>query len=135
MVRLADHSRAIYLDRVETQVFLNDDVSANDPTCDGDPCKALRKQIEDRGDVKSDADGLEIKGLELRAPGATQLRLSGRVGTMPAGMRFEGSTQVEANDPRALIAWLTERTEQLAAAEAVLVGIVGSASGLVIAAL
>lgn len=53
VVRLADHSRNIYLDRVETQVFLNNDVSANDPTCDADPCKALRAQIEGRDDVKS----------------------------------------------------------------------------------
>ena len=53
VVRLADHSRAIYLDRVESQVFLTNDVSANDPTCDADPCKALRQQIEDRDDVRS----------------------------------------------------------------------------------
>ncbi len=53
VVRLADHSRAIYLDRVETQVFLNDDVSANDPNCDANPCKALRGKIEGRQDVKS----------------------------------------------------------------------------------
>ncbi|MCW2626960.1 permease-like cell division protein FtsX [Mycobacterium sp.] len=53
VVRLADNSRNIYLDRVETQVFLTNDVSANDPTCDADPCKALRSQIEGRDDVKS----------------------------------------------------------------------------------
>jgi cell division transport system permease protein len=53
VVRLADHSRAIYLDRVETQVFLNDDVSANDPACGANPCKALRETIEKRSDVKS----------------------------------------------------------------------------------
>jgi cell division transport system permease protein len=53
VVRLADSSRNIYLDRVESQVFLTNDVSANDPTCDVDPCKTLRKQIEDRSDVKS----------------------------------------------------------------------------------
>jgi len=53
VVRLADHSRAIYLDRVESQVFLTNDVSANDPTCDVDPCKALRSKIEARDDVKS----------------------------------------------------------------------------------
>jgi cell division transport system permease protein len=53
VVRLADQSRAIYLDRVESQVFLTNDVSANDPTCDADPCKALRAQIEGRDDVKS----------------------------------------------------------------------------------
>ena len=63
-------------------------------------------------EMKSDADGLEIKGLDVRAPGAAQLRLSGRVAATPAGVRFQGSTQVEANDPRAFIAWLTERTDE-----------------------
>jgi cell division transport system permease protein len=53
VVRLADNSRAIYLDRVESQVFLTNDVSANDPSCDADPCKALRSQIEGRDDVRS----------------------------------------------------------------------------------
>ncbi|MBV9088952.1 MAG: ABC transporter permease [Mycobacteriaceae bacterium] len=53
VVRLADHSRSIYLDRVESQVFLTSDVSANDPGCDTDPCKALRSKIEARDDVKS----------------------------------------------------------------------------------
>jgi cell division transport system permease protein len=53
VVRLADNSRQIYLDRVESQVFLTNDVSANDPTCDADQCKALRAQIEGRDDVKS----------------------------------------------------------------------------------
>lgn len=53
VVRLADHSRAIYLDRVETQVFLTNDISANDPTCESPECKALREKIEARNDVKS----------------------------------------------------------------------------------
>jgi cell division transport system permease protein len=53
VVRLADQSRKIYNDRVESQVFLTNDISANDPTCDGDPCKALRAKIEGREDVKS----------------------------------------------------------------------------------
>ncbi len=53
VLRLADQSRDIYLDRVESQVFLTSEVSVNDPTCDADPCKALRSQIEARGDVKS----------------------------------------------------------------------------------
>jgi cell division transport system permease protein len=53
VVRLADNSRGIYLDRVESQVFLTNDVSANDPTCDADPCKSLRQKIEDRDDVRS----------------------------------------------------------------------------------
>ncbi|NVN49114.1 permease-like cell division protein FtsX [Mycolicibacterium hippocampi] len=53
VVRLADQSRDIYLDRVESQVFLTNDVSANDPSCDADPCTALRQAIEDREDVRS----------------------------------------------------------------------------------
>ena len=53
VIQLANQSRSIYLDRVESQVFLNNDVSANDPTCDADACKALRAQIEARDDVKS----------------------------------------------------------------------------------
>ncbi|HWF29775.1 MAG TPA: permease-like cell division protein FtsX [Mycobacterium sp.] len=53
VVVLADHSRAIYLDRVETQVFLTEDVSGNDPACGTNPCKALRETIEKRQDVKS----------------------------------------------------------------------------------
>jgi cell division transport system permease protein len=53
VVRLADHSRNIYLDRVETQVFLTNAVSANDATCESPECKALREKIEKRTDVKS----------------------------------------------------------------------------------
>ena len=53
VVRLADHSRSIYLDRVETQVFLTNDISADDATCESAPCKALREKLEKRDDVKS----------------------------------------------------------------------------------
>lgn len=53
VVRLADQSKNIYLDRVETQVFLTDDISANDMSCDSEACTSLRAQIEDRDDVKS----------------------------------------------------------------------------------
>lgn len=53
VVRLADQSRNIYLDRVESQVFLTPEISADDLTCDGDACKDLRAKIEARDDVKS----------------------------------------------------------------------------------
>jgi cell division transport system permease protein len=53
VMRLADHSRGIYLDRVETQVFLTNDISADDANCESAPCKALREKIEKRDDVKS----------------------------------------------------------------------------------
>lgn len=67
-------------------------------------------------DLNVGADGLDIKALELRAPGLTQIRLSGRVGATATGVRFVGSTRVEANDPRALAAWLTERPDVQAVA-------------------
>lgn len=53
VVLLADHSREIYLDRVQTQVYLDDDISANDANCTSPQCKALWKTINDRKDVKS----------------------------------------------------------------------------------
>ncbi|MCF6389067.1 permease-like cell division protein FtsX [Mycobacterium sp. MBM] len=53
VMRVADQSRDIYLDRVESQVFLTNDVSVNDPNCDADPCMALRALIDSRDDVKS----------------------------------------------------------------------------------
>lgn len=53
VLRLADQSKNIYLDRVETQVFLTDDISANDLTCDSEQCQALRETIESRDDVSS----------------------------------------------------------------------------------
>src|ERR1700761_8046773 len=50
---LANHSREIYLDRVETQVFLTNEISADDTNCESPPCKALREKLEKRDDVKS----------------------------------------------------------------------------------
>src|SRR5262249_49020338 len=67
-------------------------------------------------DVTTDGDGLDIRSLELRAPGLTQVRLSGRLATRPTGISLEASTKIEANEPRALLAWLTDRTEAQAVA-------------------
>lgn len=53
VIRLADHSRAIYLDRVESQVFLTKDQSTQDPDCKNELCTALREAINSRDDVKS----------------------------------------------------------------------------------
>jgi large subunit ribosomal protein L24 len=68
------------------------------------------------GIAHSNGDGIEIRGLELRAPGATQVRLSGRLDPKPTGVQFSGSANVEANDPRALVAWVTERSDATAVA-------------------
>jgi AsmA family/AsmA-like C-terminal region len=59
-----------------------------------------------------DADGVDIKSLELRAPGMTQMRVGGRLGATATGVQFVGSSRLEANDPRALVAWLTGRGDE-----------------------
>jgi large subunit ribosomal protein L24 len=66
-------------------------------------------------ELKVDADGVDLKGLELRAPGMTQMRVSGRLGATATGVKFVGSSTLEANDPRALVAWLTGRSDEQAA--------------------
>ena len=56
-----------------------------------------------------------IKTLEFRAPGLTQVRLSGSLNGDASGLRFAGPTQIETNDPPAFLAWLTNRSEAHAA--------------------
>ena len=54
IVRLADHTREMYLDRVSSQVFLTPELSASDPGCDGDVCKAIREAIHARPEFKGE---------------------------------------------------------------------------------
>jgi uncharacterized protein involved in outer membrane biogenesis len=67
-------------------------------------------------EVETDGDRLDIKAMEFRAPGVTQVQLSGNLGMEAAGVRFAGSTRIEANDPRALVAWLTDHSNGQAVA-------------------
>jgi uncharacterized protein involved in outer membrane biogenesis/tetratricopeptide (TPR) repeat protein len=53
----------------------------------------------------------DLESLELRAPGATQLRLRGRVDVTPRGPTFAGQGRIEARDSRALVSWLTAGSE------------------------
>jgi cell division transport system permease protein len=93
VVRLADQSRKIYLDRVESQVFLTNDVSANDPTCDADPCKALRQKIEDRDDVKS------VRFLDRNAAYDDAIRKFPQYKDVAGREAFPASFIVKLNDP------------------------------------
>src|SRR5262245_49076054 len=68
------------------------------------------------GDVSSEANGWNIEKLELRAPGLSQLAMSGRLG-IADNISFTGQTRLVSKDPRTLIAWLTDRPDdQIAAA-------------------
>jgi large subunit ribosomal protein L24 len=69
-----------------------------------------------RGDLNMTADGWDIETLEFRAPGFTQVRLSGRLAVTAQDVAFKGPARVEANDPKALIAWLEGRTADAAQA-------------------
>jgi uncharacterized protein involved in outer membrane biogenesis len=60
-----------------------------------------------RGDISSDARGWNLDGFEFRAPGFTQVRLSGHL----TGVEFTGPADIESADPKALAAWLQGRAE------------------------
>ena len=63
-----------------------------------------------RGEFKKDADFWQVESLEFRAPGATQVRLSGRLGSKE--LLFSGPVSVETADSRTLIGWLTAATRR-----------------------
>ncbi|MBM7460195.1 permease-like cell division protein FtsX [Rhodococcus coprophilus] len=53
VVQMAGKTQQIFLDRVEVQVFLTDDISSLDPECEQDLCSTLRSDIENTEDVVS----------------------------------------------------------------------------------
>jgi uncharacterized protein involved in outer membrane biogenesis len=59
-----------------------------------------------RGDLRSDGGVWNLDGFELRAPGFTQVNLSGRLELAPTRLGFTGPVSVDSTDPTALIAWL-----------------------------
>ncbi|HKD30565.1 MAG TPA: AsmA family protein [Xanthobacteraceae bacterium] len=57
--------------------------------------------------LRGEGGAWDLDSLELRAPGGTQLRLSGHLGITPRGTAFDGQGRIEARDSRALVSWLT----------------------------
>jgi hypothetical protein len=64
-----------------------------------------------RGDISSSADGWSLDRFEFRAPGMTQVRVSGRLAVGANGVAFTGPAEIEASDPKILAAWLESRGE------------------------
>jgi uncharacterized protein involved in outer membrane biogenesis len=62
-----------------------------------------------RGDISADAKGWNLDRFEFRAPGFTQVRLSGQLAVGSAGAAFTGPVEIDAVDPKALAAWLEGR--------------------------
>ena len=66
-------------------------------------------------ELRSDGDGWRFEKLEFRAPGFTQIALSGRLdaarnaGGDNPNLGFTGAASIDANDPKTLIAWLVGR--------------------------
>ena len=53
VVQMAGKTQQIFLDRVEVQIFLTDDISTSDPGCEGEICKSLRTELEETPSVVS----------------------------------------------------------------------------------
>lgn len=53
VVRMSDQTQALYMDRVEIEVFLTDDITVLDPECQQDVCKTLRTDLENTPGVES----------------------------------------------------------------------------------
>nr|WP_312639497.1 permease-like cell division protein FtsX [Rhodococcus qingshengii] len=46
VVQMAGKTQQIFLERVEVQIFLTDDISSADPGCEQEICSSLRKELE-----------------------------------------------------------------------------------------
>jgi uncharacterized protein involved in outer membrane biogenesis len=78
-------------------------VGIDSVTLAGSPIQAVR------GDFKFDSSGLDIETFEFRAPGATQVRVSGHLALAGAEATFRGPVSIDAADPRIFTAWLEGR--------------------------
>jgi len=63
-----------------------------------------------RGDVETDADGWRLDTLELRAPGATQMLIAGKLALVDRKVEFQGPVKVDSSDPAAFFAWIEGRS-------------------------
>jgi uncharacterized protein involved in outer membrane biogenesis len=68
------------------------------------------------GDIRFDDKGWSLKALDFRAPGLTQVKLSGRLDNTGQGLAFSGPASIESTDLKMLVAWLEGRGDQPAGA-------------------
>ena len=64
-----------------------------------------------RGDISTDVGGWNLDRFEFRAPGFTQVKLSGHLAVKGDGVSFTGPAELEAGDPKLLAAWLEGRAD------------------------
>ena len=63
-----------------------------------------------RGDVETDGDGWLLDTLELRAPGATQMMIAGKLALTNRDIEFQGPMKIDSSDPAAFFAWIEGRS-------------------------
>jgi large subunit ribosomal protein L24 len=64
-----------------------------------------------RGDISTGAQAWNLDRFEFRAPGYTQVKLSGRLAVGDDRVAFTGPAEIKANNPQALAAWLEGRKQ------------------------
>ena len=64
------------------------------------------------GNIRFDAKGWSLKDLDFRAPGLTQVKLTGRLDDTAQGLAFSGPASIELTDLKMLMAWLEGRGDQ-----------------------
>ncbi|HEX3710142.1 MAG TPA: AsmA family protein [Pseudolabrys sp.] len=62
-----------------------------------------------RGDLAADSGGWNLQRFEFRAPGFTDVKLSGQLAVSDTGVSFNGPAEIKAGAPRLLAAWLQGR--------------------------
>jgi hypothetical protein len=62
-------------------------------------------------EVELHSDGVNVRSLEFRAPGVTQIRLNGRLGLKPEHADFAGALTIDANDARAFLSWVRGQSD------------------------
>ncbi len=104
-MRLLPALRAMIADIPQAPIPAQIDFSAEQIMMGGRPVQNLTAEFE------SDTKSWSIERLDLRAPGATLLSLTGS--NAPAGEpgHLAGALSIESSDPYALVAWLQGRSE------------------------
>jgi uncharacterized protein involved in outer membrane biogenesis len=64
------------------------------------------------GEVRFDDKGWSVDGVAFRAPGFTEVNLSGRLDSTAQGLVFNGPAKLESADAKTLAAWLEGRGNQ-----------------------
>ncbi len=92
VVRMIDTMQETYQDRVEVVVFMTDDVSANDPNCDQQPCADLKSQLTSTSGVESveyENRQEAFENFNKVFESQPELRDVARLDAMPASLRVK----------------------------------------------